>query len=146
MKRDYQVSPSMIGGEASVIWFYNNTKLVKPFNDTNPLSVSANQCHNLTICLWYVSPLIEFSNSPKAQFALLGELNKWTAVSRQRFTSIDADTTAGQGTITIQGVPGETIPVVIYHSIFFSVTVNCQISSNQNSTKIIITTSDVLCS
>ena len=146
MKRDYQVSPAMIGGEAGVIWFYNNTKLVKSFADANPLEVSANQCNNLTICLWYVSPLIEFSNSPKAQFALLGELNKWTAVSQQRFTSIEADSTAGQAIITIQGVAGETVSVVIYHSIFLSVTVNCQIAGDNNSTKIIITTSDVLCS
>lgn len=146
MKRDYQVSPAMIGGETGVIWFYNNTKVVKPFADVSPLDVSANECNNLTICLWYVSPLIEFSNSPKAQFALLGELNKWTAVSQQRFASIEADTTAGQATISVQGVAGETIPVVIYHSIFLSVTVNCQISANNSSAKVIITTSDVLCS
>ncbi|CAF1248650.1 unnamed protein product [Adineta steineri] len=146
MERDYQVYPSMIGAQAGVIWSYNNATDVKTFSETNSLNVSASQCNNLTVCLWYVSPLVQFSDSPTASYALLGEWNKWTAVSRQRFNSIKTDTKNSQVTIIVQGVAGETIPVVIYHSLLFSVTVNCRISTDDTPATVIITKSDIICS
>jgi hypothetical protein len=76
MERDYQVYPSMIGAQAGVIWSYDNATDVKTFSETTSLDVSASQCNNLTVCLWYVSPLVKFNDSPKVWYALLGEWNK----------------------------------------------------------------------
>jgi hypothetical protein len=146
MQRHFEVLPSMIGAQAGVIWSYDNPKVVSPFSNITPLNVFANECNNISICLWYVSPLIELSDSPKIQYALLGEWNKWTAVSQQRFTSIETDIKNSQATITVQGVAGETIPVVIYHTTLLSVTVNCRISTDNGQAKLVITTSNVVCS
>ena len=89
MKQDYLVYPSMIGAQSGVIWSYDNSSVVSTFDDNNPLKVSATACHDSSMCLWYVSPLSEFSQSNNQYYALLGERNKWTAVSRQRIISID---------------------------------------------------------
>ena len=72
---------------------------------------------------------ISLNDSFGTQYALLSELNKWTVVSRQRFTSIVTDTKKNQATITIQGVSSEVIPVVVFHSTLVSVTINCPISA-----------------
>jgi len=146
MKSDYLVYPSMIGSQSGVIWSYDNSDVVSTFDSTNPLHVSASQCNNVSICLWYVSPLQSLNNSFGTQYALLGEWNKWTAVSRQRFTSIVTDTKKNQAIITVQGVSGETIPVVVFHSVLFSLTINCSISARNGQAQLIITSSNVVCS
>jgi hypothetical protein len=148
MKRDYTISPSMIGAtsQSAVIWFYNDSKAVTTFNDSVPLKVSADYCHSLTICLWYISPLQSLNDSSGVQYALLGEWNKWTAVSQQRFTSIVTDTMKHEATVTVQGVSGETVPVVVFHSVLLSVTVNCPISAENGQAHLFITTSNVVCS
>jgi len=84
MKRDYLIYHSMIGAQSEVIWSYNNSNVVLTFDNNNPLNVLSNQCNDLSICLWYVSPLHSLNDSFGAQYALLSELNKWTAVSRQQ--------------------------------------------------------------
>ena len=146
MKRDYLVYPSMIGDQSGIIWSYNDSKTISTFDNTHPLNVSANQCHNRTICLWYASPLQSFNDSARTQYALLGEWNKWTAVSQQRFLSIITDTQDNQATITVQGVSDETVPIVVYHSLLQSVIVNCTFSTNDAQAHIVVTPSDVVCS
>ena len=147
MKRDYTINPSMIAGQPDVIWSYDNPKDVKYFSESTPLDVSATQCNSSSICLWYVSPLVELSQSPQVQYSLLGEWNKWTAVSQQRFTSIMTDRQNGQATITIQGATGEIIPVIFFHSALSSITVNCSISTTSGGeAKITVTTSNIVCS
>jgi hypothetical protein len=148
MQQDYTVRPSMIGAQpqANVIWSYNDSNVVTTFDETHPVQVSANQCDNLTICLWYVSPLQSLHDSTGVQFALLGEWNKWTAVSQQRFTSIVTDAMKHEATITVQGVSGETVPVVLFHSVLLSLTVNCPIPSASGQAHLVITTSNVVCS
>jgi hypothetical protein len=146
MKRDYTISPSMIGGQSGVIWSYDKPDVATTFDDSIPLKVSANKCDNLTICLWYISPLQSLNDSAGTQYALLGEFNKWTAVSQQRFTSIVTDTKMNQATITVQGVAGETVPVVVFHSVLLSVTVNCPISTVNGQAHVVVTTSKVVCS
>jgi len=146
MRQDYTVSPSMIGGQEGLIWSYDDAQKINDFSDSTPLDVSANKCDNLTVCLWYVSPLVQFSDSPKAHYALLGEWNKWTAVSQQRFISIETDRQNSRATITVQGVSGETVSVVIYHTTLLSVTVSCRISAVNGQAKVLITTSNVVCS
>ena len=76
MKRDYSINPSMIAGQPDVIWSYDNPKDVKYFSESTPLDVSATQCNSSSICLWYVAPLVELSQSPQVQYSLLGEWNK----------------------------------------------------------------------
>jgi hypothetical protein len=53
MKRDYLVYPSMIGAQSGVIWSYNSSDIASTFDDTHPLDVSASECNDLSICLWY---------------------------------------------------------------------------------------------
>ena len=148
MKRDYTISPSMIGApsQSAVVWFYNDSKLVSTFDDSVPLKVSADRCHNLSVCLWYVSPLQSLKDSTDVQYALLGEWDKWSAVSQQRFSSIMTDTMKHEATVTVQGVSGETVPVVVFHSVLHSVTVNCPISAENGQAHLVITTSNVACS
>jgi hypothetical protein len=80
------------------------------------------------------------------QYALLGELNKWTAVSQQRFTSIVTDTQKHEASITIQGISGETVTVAVFHSVLLSVAVNCSISAANGQAHLVVTTSNIMCS
>jgi hypothetical protein len=148
MKRNYTISPSMIGSQSksAVIWAYNDSKVVTTFDDSIPLKVSADECHNVSLCLWYISPLQSLNDPTGVQYALLGEWNKWTAVSQQRFTSIVTDTMKHEATVTVQGVSGETVPIVVFHSVLISVTVNCPISAENGQAHLVITTSNVVCS
>jgi hypothetical protein len=146
MKRDYGVSPLMIGAKPGFIWSYDDPKDIRIFSEAIPLMVSAEQCHNLTICLWYVSPLQSLNDSAGTQYALLGEWNKWTAVSQQRFTSIMTDTKKNEATITLEGASGETVPVIVFHSVLQSVIVNCSISAANPEAHVVITPSTVVCS
>ena len=145
MKQNYSIYPSMIGSQSGVLWFYNNSDKAKIFDNSNPLTINADVCHNLSLCLWYISPLQSFNDSTGTQYALLGEWNKWTAVSQQRFTSIDTDAQKSEATITVEGVSGEIVPVVVFHSVLLSVTVNCSISSANGHAHLIINSSDVTC-
>jgi hypothetical protein len=146
MRRDYAVNPSMIGGQPGVIWWYNDSKVVTTFDDSMPLKVSAEKCGNLSICLWYISPLQSLNDPTGIKYALLGEWDKWTAVSQQRFSSIVTDTQKHEATVTVQGVAGETVPVAVFHTVLLSVTVNCPISAVNGQAHLVITTSNVVCS
>jgi hypothetical protein len=146
MKQDYLVYPSMIGSQSRIMWSYDNSDVVSTFDGANPLNVSSNHCNNVSICLWYISPLQSLNDSSGTQYALLGEWNKWTAVSQQRFTSIITDTKKNQATVTVQGVSGETVLVVVFHSVLLSVTVNCSISTTTSQAHLVITPSNVVCS
>jgi hypothetical protein len=146
MNRDYTIYPSMIGGQSGVIWSYDNSEIVSTFDDANPLMVSSIQCHNLSICLWYISPLQSLNDPSGSEYALLGEWNKWTAVSQQRFISIVTDVTKNQAIIAIQGVSSETVPIVLFHSVLKSFTVNCKISAMNGQARVVITPSNIVCS
>jgi len=145
MRQDYSVYPSMIGAKSGLIWSYDNSTTVFPFSDDNPLNISHCICSEASMCLWYVSPIIELTNSPKISYALRGEWNKWTAISQQRIISIDNQKINHIAIITVQGVPGETISMVVFHSTLQSVTVNCKIPADIGSARIIITISSVSC-
>jgi hypothetical protein len=146
MKQDYLVFPSMIGAQSGLIWSHDNATDINGFSEPIPLSVTADKCNNLTICLWYVSPLQSLNDSAGTQFALLGEWNKWTAVSQQRFTSIVTDTKKNEATITLEGASGETVSVIVFHSVLQSITVNCSISAVNGEAQVVITPSNVVCS
>jgi hypothetical protein len=146
MKRDYTIYPTMIGGESGIIWSYDNSQVTSTFDDTHPVDVLANKCDDLSVCVWYVSPLWQFNDPIQTKYALLGESNKWTAVSRQRFVSITTNIEKTQTTIVVQGVASEVVPVIVYHSTLRSVTVNCPISATSGQANLVITPTNVGCS
>ncbi len=146
MKRDYSVYPSMIESESGIIWSYDNAQVISTFDDTHPVDVSPAKCNDSAICVWYVSPLWQFNDPVRTTYALLGEVNKWTAVSRQRFVSITTNTEKTQTTIVVAGVGSETVPVAVYHSNLQSVTVNCPISAETGQANLVITPTNVVCS
>lgn len=146
MKRDYAIYPSMIDGESGIAWFYNNATKISSFNDTYPLRVSAERCHDLAICVWYISSLRQFDDPNKTKYALLGEWDKWTAVSRQRFLSITTNSENTQATITIQGITSEVVSISVYHSTLKSVMISCPISAQNGQANLVITPINTVCS
>jgi hypothetical protein len=147
MKQDYTIYPSMIDGESGIIWSYDNSQMISTFDDTHPLHVSSNQCNDSSMCVWYVSPLWIFNDSMKTKYALLGEWNKWTVVSRQRFISITTNTENTETTIRIQGVISEVVSIIVYHSTSPQpVIVNCTISNQNGQANLVITPTSAVCS
>ena len=146
MKKDYPVYPSMIDGQSGIIWSYENIHLTSTFDETHPVEVTTSKCDDLSICLWFVSPVWHFNDPIETKYTLLGEINKWTTVSRQRFVSITTNTDKTQTTIVVQGITNETIPIGIYHSTLQSLIVNCTISSTSGQTNLVITPTSVVCS
>lgn len=146
MKQDYDIYPSMIDAQPGIVWFYNNTEKTSMFNHTHPLGVQSARCNDLSICVWYISPLWQFSDPMKTEYALLGEWNKWTAVSRQRFLSMQRNADNTETTIVIQGIVNEMVSVVVYHSTIRSSIVKCMISAQNGQTKLVITPTNATCS
>jgi hypothetical protein len=146
MNRDYVVYPSMIGGESGIFWSYDNAQVVSTFDNTHPVDVSASKCNESAICVWYISPIWQFNDSQRTNYALLGELNKWAAVSRQRFLSITTNTEKTQTTVVVQGVASETVRLGVYHSNLGSTIVNCLISIENRQANLVITPINVVCS
>jgi hypothetical protein len=145
MKRNYSVYPSMIGGQSGIIWSYDTPTVQLPFDENHPLDVSAAKCHDLSICLWYVSPLWQFNDAAKTKYAFLGEWNKWTAVSQQRLVSIVTNTENTQTTVTLQGGPSEAIQVAVYHPSLPSAIVDCRIFQSNGQAQLVISPSTVIC-
>lgn len=146
MKRDYLIYPSMIGAQSGVVWPYDNSRKPTVFNNSNPLTVSASTCHNLTMCLWYVSPIWQLNDVGKTKYALLGEVNKWTAVSQQRFKSIVQDVQKNEIIVTVQGLSNEHITLSFLLSDQTLDHVTCQASSTNGQVNFVITTNNVACS
>ena len=146
MKRDYTVYPSMIEDpEPSIIWSYDNAQVTSTFDDTHPLEIPANKCNDASFCLWYVSPVWKFNDPASTSYALLGEYNKWTAISRQRFVSITTNTEKTQTTVVVRGVASELVSVVVYHSTLRTQTVNCQLSA-AGQANLVISSKNIICS
>jgi hypothetical protein len=145
MKQDYLVYPSMIGAQSGIIVAGVDAGVPAVFDDSNPLNVSVNQCNNLTVCLWYVSPVWELNDVDKTSYALLGELSKWTAVSPQRFTSIVQDTEKNQITITVQGLLNEHITLVFLLLVQTVEVVTCWTSATNGQARFIITANNIAC-
>lgn len=147
MTRDYSVYPSMVESESGIVWSYDNAQVTSTFDDTHPVEVTASKCNDKAICLWYVSPVWQFADSPvHTQYALLGEYNKWTAVSAQRFLSITTNTEKTQATIVVQGAASEVVSVVVYHSTLKITTVTCTMSTLNGQANLVITPQNIVCS
>ncbi|CAF0989399.1 unnamed protein product, partial [Rotaria sordida] len=143
IKQDYLVYPSMIGAQPGVIWSYDNPTVVSTFDDDHPLNVSATKCHDLSICLWYVSPLIKFNSSTK--YALLGEWNKWTAISSQRVIATDNEIGINLALITVYGLVSEVVSFLVYHSTLSIVNVACHLHPDEGEARIVVDDSRVGC-
>lgn len=146
MNRDYVVYPSMISSQSGIFWSYDNVTVVSPFDNTHPINVSTTKCDELSICVWYISPLWQFNDPIRTNYALLGELNKWTPISRQRFLSITTNTEKTQTTVIIQGVSKEIIQLGVYLEYFGSMIVNCSITNENGQVNLIITPTNAVCS
>ena len=146
MKKDYTVYPAMIEDrEAGIIWSYDNAQVTATFDETHPLVVPASKCDDASFCLWYISSVWQFNDALHTKYALLGEYNKWTAVSRQRFVSITTNTENTRTTVAVQGAASELVPVVVYHTTLETQTVNCQLSASGHA-NLIITPTTTTCS
>ena len=146
MIRDYSLNPASIDAQSGVIWPYQNASNVTPFDDQHPLDVSVKDCDNRTFCVWYLSPLWQFSDANSTKYALLGESDKWTVVSRQRITSIKTDAGKTQTTVSLQGAVGEVVNLSIYHGVLNVVNVKCVLSSSTGEGQLVISPSNVTCS
>jgi hypothetical protein len=133
MRRDYSLVPSMIDSPPGILWSYDEPSILLSFNDTHPLQVPAGQCKDSSFCLWYVSPLWHFNDVNSTAYALMGEVDKWTAVSQQRFTSVIFDVEGMETIITLAGVPHEIIQVYLYHSrLSVPVRLVCSLTADQH--------------
>lgn len=141
IKKNYALFPTSIGSDTGMIWSYDGSVKPQLFDDSNPLEVSSSDCGDLSICLWYISPVWQFGDPARTKYALLGELNKWTAVSKQRFTSIATNLKKTQANITIQGVASEIVTIATYHSALGTTQTTCTIPASSQSTLIISPTS-----
>jgi hypothetical protein len=135
----------MIGAQAGLIWSYEDPSTITTFDGIHPLTVSANKCNDSSFCLWYLSPVWSFADPSHTQYALLGNLNKWTAVSRQRFPSFTTDAERTKTVFTILGgTPTEMVELLVYHSTLGVVRLNCSLSCAEG--ELTITPSAVTCS
>ncbi|CAF3711072.1 unnamed protein product [Rotaria sp. Silwood1] len=126
-----------------VIWSYDNPTAVSTFDDDHPLNVSATKCHDLSICLWYVSPLIKFSSSTK--YALLGEWNKWTAMSSQQVIGINNYIGINLALITVYGLVSEVVPILVFHSTLSIVNVTCRMHPDEGEAQLVVADDRVGC-
>ncbi len=110
--RDYLVTPSMIGAQTGIICEERDWR-GKIFSDANPLYVTEEDCGISKVCIWYVSPIWELSDTKNTiSYGLMGEFHKLTGVNRQRITSIIRDAKDGPITITCKGVFDEPVRLI----------------------------------
>ncbi len=145
MQLDYSINPSLIDAQSGVIWSYENPSEVNTFDNDHPLIVSVEKCNNSSFCVWYVSPLWQFNDANNTKYALLGESDKWTVVSRQRISSINTDVGKTQTTVSLEGSAGEGVNLSVYHSGMNVVNVKCTLSTTGQA-QLIISPSKVTCS
>ena len=130
MKQNYVIYPSMLGITLGALWFKTDGS-VSVFKKSNPIHISTDQCSGSTVCVWYISPLWQFNSpQPGSSVALLGDLDKWTPVSRQRFTSIVIDLANNLARVTFQGVPGEEIFILTFYPETFWAGTACFVTEN----------------
>ena len=95
------------------------------------------QCGMSDFQYWVIPPFLPFG------YTLLGELNKITPVSEQRFSDI---TVSGNSvTVKVKGVPKEKVPVTVYdNNAKKTQVVQCTIS--ESGTNMLVISSAMECS
>jgi hypothetical protein len=146
MRRNYSLIPSMIGSPSGLIWSFSNPYELFTFDENHSLLISNEKCNDTTYCLWYSSPLWQFNDSLSTRYSFMGEMNKWTFVSQQRFSSLTRNSANTQMTILIEGVSNELVDILVYHSKFESIIhLVCNLSSDTGQAQLIINSTDVIC-
>ena len=145
MKKDYFIYPSMIKAQSGIVWPYQNATNVFLFDDAHPLHIPSEKCHSSSFCLWYISPWWQFNDAHHTQYALMGELSKWTPVSRQRIHSIVIDVDQSQTAITIDGPPGDIVTMTVHHSGFGTRSIPCYVSPPTGQALMVIRWFDISC-
>ena len=140
MKKSYMIYPSMLKMRSGAIWYPLTSGSVEVFDESNPLKIYADACPRSVVCIWYISPMWQFDSDPNSGVALIGDFDKWTAVSRQRFTSIIIDDKQSQATVTYQGVSNERVSIFIFHSYGAMVVKACFVGQNGTGWAIITST------
>ncbi|CAF3069093.1 unnamed protein product [Rotaria sp. Silwood2] len=147
MRRSYSIKPSMIESSDGIIWSYNNPYNIYTFNENHPIFVSSQICNETSFCLWYSSPIWSFNDSLSTKYSFMGELNKWTFISQQRFTSFKINSQNTQMTIIVQGSQNELVDLLVYHSKFQSIIrLVCHFCDQNLKAKLIINVTHVICS
>jgi len=139
MQVDYSIIPTKINAQSGIIWSYDNFTDISAFDEQHPLHVFANKCDNSSFCLWYLSPLWQFNDVNQTKYAFMGESNKWTYVSRQRFRSIDTNVERTQTIISIEGASNENISLVVFHSTIGIQHLDCIVSSSTDVSQVKLT-------
>ncbi|CAF1064276.1 unnamed protein product [Adineta steineri] len=146
MIRNYSIIPSMIGSPSGIIWSFDNPYELFTFDENHSLFISTEKCNDTTFCLWYSSPIWQFNDSLSTKYVFMGELNKWTFVSQQRFSSLNLNSENTQMTIIINGAPNELVDVFVYHSKFESIIhLVCSLSNSNAQAQLIINPVNVTC-
>jgi hypothetical protein len=146
MRRNYSLIPSMIGSPSGLIWSFSNPYELFTFDENHSLLISNEKCNDTTYCLWYSSPLWQFNDSLSTRYSFMGEMNKWTFVSQQRFSSLTRNSANTQMTILIEGVSNELVDILVYHSKFESIIhLVCNLSRDTGQAQLIINSTDVIC-
>jgi hypothetical protein len=141
MQKDYVIYPSMIGTERGAIQI-DGADIVL-FDESHPLTIPFDRCHELNLCVWYLSPLWQLKGYP--EWAIMGEDDKWAGISGKRFKSIVNDTENNQIIITVQGLADEGIGVNFAIGFGGGGWARCFISGLNNTLRYILTTTGLQC-
>lgn len=143
MTKDYTIYPSMIGAKPGVIYIEDGYTRPALFDESHPLTIPFDRCHELNLCVWYVSPVWQLKDY--SVWALLTDEDKWAGISKQRYKSIVHDTEKNQIIITAQGEFDE--PVRPIFSIGFDTIAvpSCWPSDTNDTVRFILTTHGVDC-
>ena len=147
MKRNYSIIPSMIRSSDGLIWSFDNPYQLFTFDQNHSLNISHQLCNETSFCLWYTSPLWNFNDSQSTKYSFMGEMNKWSFVSQQRFPSLYTNSDNTNMTIIVKGVPNELVDILIYHSKFESIIhLICHFYTDKLQAQLTINSTDVICS
>jgi hypothetical protein len=138
MKKDYVIHPSMIGAKRGVIYINDGYTEPKIFDETHPLTIPFDRCHELNLCVWHVSPIWKLKDYPI--WALLTEDGKWAGISKQRFKSIVHDIENDQIIITAQGLFNEGVALTFALGLGGLSGSSCWTSSENDTVRFILTT------
>lgn len=105
----------MLGIKSGALWSKTGSHDTTVFDQSHPLYIHADTCSQSNVCVWYISLIWQFNSQPNSAVALMGDFDKWTPVSRQRFTSITIDPAENQARVTYQDVANEEVYLMTYY-------------------------------
>ena len=146
MQRDYSLTPALLNVQSGLVWSYKNPAVVNVFDDNNLLAILKDNFAETSFCVFYLTPVWEFDVTYKSRYELLGETDKWTAVSRQRISGINIDSSQALVSVTIEGSTNEIVNLSVYNSVLSVVSIKCPILSTTGQARLVISPKMVTCS